>query len=91
LAWIDPASDQIIRMQMDLLAPVPEIKLESQTTHIKFAEIRFKGSASGIWLPREVEVETRNDGVIFQNLHSYSEFKHFAVLTQQRPEAPATP
>jgi len=91
LAWIDPANDQIIRMQTGLLAPAPEIKFDSQTTRIKLSEVRFKGMASGFWLPREVEVETSCNGVIFRNTHSYSEYKRFSVQIQQRQEAPTSP
>ncbi len=78
-------------MQTDLLAPVPEIKLKSQTTRIKFSEVHFKSSTPGVWLPREVEVETRCDDLILLNTHFYSGFKQFSVQTQQRPPSPATP
>jgi hypothetical protein len=91
LAWIDPASDQIIRMQTDLLAPAPEIRFDSQTTRIKLVEVRFKSMASGFWLPREVEVETSCNGVIYRNTHSYSEYKQFSVQTQERQGAPTSP
>jgi VWFA-related protein len=91
LAWIDPASDQIIRMQTDLLAPAPEIKFDSQTTRIKLVEVRFKSLASGFWLPREVEVETSCNGVIYRNTHYYSEYKQFSVEVQERQGAPTSP
>jgi hypothetical protein len=88
VAWIDAANNQIVRMRTDLRAPEPEIRLDSQTTRIKFAEIRFKGRSPGLWLPREVEVETRCYGEMFRNTHSYSEFKLFTVQTQMKHDAP---
>ncbi len=91
LAWIDTATDQIIRMWTGLLTPVPEIKLKSQTTRIKFGEVHFQGMASGLWLPREVEVETKFSDVNFRNFHFYSQFKLFTVQTQERQGLPALP
>ena len=82
LAWIDPTNNQIIRMRTDLRAPVPEIRLDSQTTRVYFVEVRFRGGLPGLWLPRDVEVETRCYGIIFRNTHSYSEYKLFTVQTQ---------
>jgi len=91
LAWIDPDNYQIIRMWTGLMAPVPEIKLEAQTTRVNFAEVHFQGMASGLWLPSKVQVETKWGDLIFRNSHTYSEFKLFSVQTQERHDSPASP
>ena len=83
VAWIDPATDEIVRMWTGLEASVPAIKLRSQTTLVQFGEVRFKGTASSLSLPREVQVETRFADANFKNIHSYSEFKHFIVQASQ--------
>ena len=73
---------------MDLLAPVAEIGLRSQTTQIKFATVRFSGAALRLWLPREVEVETEWCGTFFRNVHSYSDFKLFTVDARPQKRTP---
>jgi VWFA-related protein len=83
VAWIDPATDEIVRMWTGLEASLPAIKIRSQTTLVQFAEVRFKGMASSLSLPREVQVETRFTDATFKNIHSYSEFKHFTVQASQ--------
>ena len=90
IAWIDPDNDQIVRMQVDLRAPVLEVGLRSQTTRVIFTEVHFKGESSALWLPREVEVVTKFSDSIFRNIHFYSEFKQFTVQTQERQAAPVT-
>jgi hypothetical protein len=90
LAWIDPDNYQILRMWTGLMAPVPEINLQGQTTRVNFSEVHFQGMASSLWLPSKVQVETKWGDVIFRNSHTYSEFKLFTVQTQQK-DAPATP
>lgn len=84
VAWIDATTDEIVRMWTGLLTSVPAIKLESQTTLVQFAEVRFKGMTSSLSLPREVQVETKFTDASFRNTHSYSEFKHFSVQAQGR-------
>ena len=91
LAWIDPANHQIIRMWTGLMAPVPEINLEAQTTRVDFGEVRFHGMALGLWLPHKVEVEMQCPSVVFRDFHTYSDFKLFSVQTQGRQDAPASP
>jgi hypothetical protein len=83
VAWIDAATGEIVRMWAGLVTSVPAIKLRSQTTLVQFAEVRFKGTASSLSLPREVQVETRFTDASFRNIHSYSEFKHFTVQAKQ--------
>jgi hypothetical protein len=91
VAWIDPADNQIVRLRTEVLTPVPEIGLRSQSTQIKFATVRFSGAGLRLWLPREVEVETEWCGTFFRNVHSYSDFKLFTVDTRQRQQhAPAS-
>ncbi len=88
LAWIDTQNYQIIRLRTDLLKPLPEIKLERQTTEIDYQEVHFKNSSQGFWLPREVAVTVDWDGKTLHNEHRYSDFKLFDVKTNERIEQP---
>jgi hypothetical protein len=84
LAWVDAESHQIIRLRSDLLRPLPQIKLERETTEIDFDEVRFKGIAKGFWLPRQVTVTVGWNGRQLRNEHRYSEFKLFNVEFTQK-------
>ena len=77
LAWIDPDNYQIIRMWTDLTAPVPEIKLQAQTTQVNFAEVHFSDMASGLWLPNKVDVEMKFSAVDFPQLPHLFGFQTF--------------
>jgi hypothetical protein len=79
LAWIDSQSYQITRLRTDLLKPLPELKLERETTEIAFGEVRFKGRAEGFWVPQQVTVTVDWNGKHLRNEHRYSEFKLFNV------------
>ena len=59
LAWMDPQTNQVVRMPTDLLAPRTDIVLEKQSTEIWFCEVHFKGVSHALWLPREVVDTTK--------------------------------
>jgi tetratricopeptide (TPR) repeat protein len=88
LAWIDAQNYQIVRLRTDLLKPLPEVRLDRQTTEIEYQEVHFKNSSRGLWLPREVAVTVDWDGKTLHNEHRYSDFKLFDVRTKERIEQP---
>jgi len=94
LVWIDPQTYQILRLRTDLLKPLPEVRLERQTTEIAYSEVRFKGVEGSFWLPKEVTVTVQWAGRSLRNEHEYSGFKVFNVASIEkvsRPKMPATP
>ena len=88
LAWIDSQSYQITRLRTDLLKPLPEVNLETETTEIAFAEVRFKGIPTGFWLPQQVTVNVDWNGKHFRNEHRYSDYKLFNVEATERMRKP---
>jgi len=88
LAWIDCHNYQITRLQTDLLRPLPEIKLEGQTTEIAYGEVHFKGMTEGFWVPRQVTVTVDWNGKHLRNEHHYSEFKLFQVEATEKQGNP---
>ena len=91
LAWVDPESFQILRLKTDLLVPLPELRLETETTEINFAEVHFKGLAQGFWLPQQVTVTVAWNGKHLRNEHQYSDFKLFNVETKEKRAIPKDP
>jgi len=79
VAWIDPASDQIVRLRTDLLAAQPDVTLLRLTTDITFREVQFKGTSVIMWLPHEVNVIVTYHYTVFRNQHLYSDYKLFNV------------
>ena len=88
LAWVDPSSYQILRLRTDLLTPLPEVRLERETTEIDYSEVHFKTVAEAFWLPRAVTVTVRWNGKNLRNEHEYSDFKLFSVASSQKVGKP---
>jgi len=74
VAWIDPASRQIVRLRTDLLAPLVEAGLFRYTTEVHFREVRFGEISHTLWLPAEVSVTTERNGAIYSNIHRFSDY-----------------
>jgi hypothetical protein len=101
IAWIDPQTHQILRLISDLLTPMPQIRLEKETTDIEFSEVRFKRLSQSFWLPEAVSVTLDWNGRFLRNQHAYSDFLLFNVDSSQKigepkhaettVEQPATP
>lgn len=96
ITWIDAESAQILRMRTDLLAPRPEIGLDSITTTVTSSEFRLADVAAPLWLPASVEVcahftyrgangESRVEA--FRNEHRYSGYQLYRVSARMIPEA----
>ena len=88
LAWIDAQSYQIVRLRTDLLRPLQELRLEKQTTEISYAQVHFRGSAAGFWVPQQVTVSVDWNGKHLRNEHRYSEFKLFQVAATEKQGKP---
>lgn len=82
IAWVDQSNFQIIKMQTDLLAPRPEVGLDRQTTEVTLSEVRLRGIASPLWLPKVVKVGIRFYGLNFRNEHLYANYRQYRVSSK---------
>jgi hypothetical protein len=82
IAWIDETTFEIIRMRTDLLAPVPQIGLNQQTTEVSFDEVRLRDVPDPLWLPDYVRVDAQIQGNKFRNEHRYTEFRRYRVSSK---------
>src|SRR6267378_83699 len=87
-AWIDAESYQIVRLETDLVAPLPEIRLVSDRTAIEYGPVHFRERNVDMWLPNSAEVYSDWRGRRFHRRHSFSNYLLFAVDEKQRISAP---
>ena len=87
-AWIDAESYQIVRLETDMIAPLPEIRLVSDRTAIEYGPVHFRERNVDMWLPSSAEVYSDWRGRRFHRRHSFSNYLLFAVDEKQRISAP---
>jgi hypothetical protein len=87
-AWIAADSYQVVRMETQEIAPVPEIRLSADRTAIEYGPVHFKERNLDMWLPQSAEVFTDWRGRRFHRRHSFSKYLLFSVDEKQKISAP---
>jgi len=88
VAWIDPASFQILRLRTDIEPPQSSVSLLKETTQILYSEVSFRQSDQTWWLPREVTVTGQLDKYLFHNQHRYTDYRLFKVQIERKQDKP---
>jgi tetratricopeptide (TPR) repeat protein len=87
-AWISADDYQVIRMETDIVAPIPEIKLFAEHTEIEYGPVKFKQDNVTLWLPQSAEVYFAWRGRQVHRRHSFDNYLLFGVDEKQRIGAP---
>ena len=89
-AWIMADSFQIARLETDLVAPIPQIRLVADHTAIEYGPVQFRNRKVEMWLPQSAELYYDWKGRRIHRRHSFSNYLLFAVDDRQRIAAPKT-
>jgi hypothetical protein len=87
-AWISADSYQIIRMETDIVGPMPQIRLIAEHTEIEYGPVNFHKDNVNLWLPHSVDVYFAWRGRQIHRRHSFNNYKLFAVEEKQQISAP---
>jgi hypothetical protein len=85
IVWIDQSTSEVIRLQTDLLSPVPSVNLLRMTTELRFRSVRIHGYDAAFWLPFEVLIRTEQTETVVDELHHYSGYKFFHAESRLLP------
>jgi len=89
-AWIAADSYQIVRMETDLVAPLPEIRLVADHTTVEYGPVRFRNRNVEMWLPQSAELYSDWKGKRMHRRLSFSNYLLFSVDERQRISEPKT-
>jgi lipoprotein NlpI len=78
VAWIDQSTFQIVRMQTDLLAPLPSIQLIQLRSILNYSDVKIPKLNLMLWLPSDVETTWLSGDRVGDELHRYSNYRLFA-------------
>lgn len=89
-AWISADSYEIVRMETDLVSPIPQIQLLAEHTEIEYGPVRFRESDVNLWLPLNAEVYFAWRGQRVHRRHRFDHYMLFMVDDKQRIGRPAS-
>jgi tetratricopeptide (TPR) repeat protein len=87
-AWISADTYQIVRLETDLVSPVPQIRLVADHTAIEYGPVKFSKGNVNMWLPQSAEVFYDWKGRRIHRRHSFSNYMLFGVEDKQKISAP---
>ncbi len=87
-AWISADTYQIVRLETDLVAPVPQIRLAVDHSAIEYGPVKFEKGNVSMWLPQSAEIYYDWKGRRIHRRHSFSKYMLFAVDDRQKISVP---
>jgi tetratricopeptide (TPR) repeat protein len=87
-AWISADNYQIVRLESDLIAPLPQIRLVADHTAVEYGPVKFTKGNVSMWLPQSAEVYYDWKGHRIHRRHSFSNYMLFGVEDKQKITVP---
>jgi Flp pilus assembly protein TadD len=87
-AWIAADSYQLVRLETDLVAPHPEIKLLADHIIIEYGPVHFHDAGTELWLPHSAEVFFDWNSVRMHRRHTFSDYLLFSTDATQKISEP---
>ena len=87
-AWISRENAEIVHLEANLMEALPGLRLQTGAMSIDYAPITLKSRSVTLYLPERIAAfwEFRDYRVIL--VHSFKEFKVFAVETEEKIQEP---
>ena len=89
-ACITTDSYNVMRIETDLISPVPQIDLQLEHLVIGYAPVQFQKRPIQLWLPENASLYIDYRGHRYQRVHSFSQFQLFSVDTDEKRNEPTT-
>jgi len=87
-AWIAADSFQIVRLESDLVRPIPQILLFSQHWSVDYGPVHFPKQNEELWLPTKAELYFNFMKHRYFRRHSFDHFMLFSVDTEEKRKEP---
>jgi tetratricopeptide (TPR) repeat protein len=87
-AWIAADSYQIVRLETELVAVMPEIRLFADHSIIEYGPVQFRDSKTEMWLPTSAEIFFYWKTHRMHRRHTFSDFLLFSVDNTQKISGP---
>jgi len=87
-AWISADSFQIMRLETDLIDPLPQIRLVSDHAAVEYGPVHFKSRNLDMWLPQNADLHYDWRGRRAHRRHAFKNYLLFSVDDNQRISVP---
>jgi tetratricopeptide (TPR) repeat protein len=89
-AWITADKFQIVRVEADMVEPIPAISLLSEHQTVEYGPVPFPKKNTTLWLPKHAEIYIDLHRHHYYRRHSLDHYLLFSVDTEEKPKVPQT-
>lgn len=90
-AWIRADNFQIMRIESEMVQPIPEIELRSEHQIVQYGPILFQQKNTTLWLPKSAEIYFDFRKHRYYRRHRFDHYMLFSVDSREKPTPPAIP
>lgn len=87
-AWITADQFQIVRIEADLVKPMPEIQLLSEHQAVEYGPVPFPMKSTTLWLPKTAEIYFDFRKHRYYRRHSFSHYMLYSVDSEEKRKEP---
>ena len=87
-AWFAADTYQIVRLQTDLVSPIPELQLTVDRAYIDYGQVHFSSKAVDMWVPQTAELYSDLRGKKVHQRMSFGNYMLFSVDDKYKIAAP---
>ena len=87
-AWITPDKFQIVRIESELVKPMPNIQLLTEHQIVEYGPVQFPKKKVELWLPKSAELYFDFRKHRYFRRHSFDHFMLFSAETDERYGGP---
>jgi len=87
-AWITADKFQIVRIEADMIKPVPEILLRSEHQVVEYGPVPFPKKNTTLWLPKSAEIYFEFRKHRYYRRHSFDHYMLYSVETEEERKVP---
>lgn len=89
-AWIAADKFQIVRMEAEMVSPMPEIQLLSEHQTVEYGPIPFAKKNTSLWLPKSAEIYFDFRKHRYYRRHSFDHYMLYSVDSQEKVKEPVS-
>jgi tetratricopeptide (TPR) repeat protein len=87
-AWITADKFQIVRIEAEMVAPMPEIQLLSEHQVVEYGPIPFAKKNTSLWLPKSAEIYFDFRRHRYYRRHSFDHYMLFSADSEEKRKEP---
>jgi tetratricopeptide (TPR) repeat protein len=87
-AWITAEKFQIVRIEAEMVSPMPEIQLLSEHQVVEYGPIPFQKKNTSLWLPKSAEIYFDFRKHRYYRRHSFDHYMLYSVDTDEKRKEP---